>query len=114
MISNHNLTQGQLVSVSRLAKNSVAISPTIIKEFKTVRELSHENVNPILGACPEPGSIMIVSGENLPNLQLLFHCFCHQTETQIYTVIYLILVSCRIYGIQKMGTTQSESLLSQG
>ncbi|XP_063683413.1 atrial natriuretic peptide receptor 1-like isoform X3 [Bolinopsis microptera] len=54
--------KGQLVSVSRLAKNSVAISPTIIKEFKTVRELSHENVNPILGACPEPGSIMIVSG----------------------------------------------------
>ncbi|KAL5268664.1 hypothetical protein ACHWQZ_G002498 [Mnemiopsis leidyi] len=54
--------KGQIVSVSRLAKNSVAISPAIIKEFKTVRELSHENVNPILGACPEPGNIMIVSG----------------------------------------------------
>ena len=51
------------MSVTRLAKNSVTISPTIIKEFKTVRELSHENVNPILGACPEPGNIMIISGE---------------------------------------------------
>ena len=60
-------SQGQLVSVSRLAKNSVAISPAIIKEFKTVRELSHENVNPILGACPEPGNIMIVSGTFLSN-----------------------------------------------
>ena len=57
------LYQGQVVGIQKVHKTSITVNANIIKEFKTVRELSHENINPVYGACPEPNNILIVSGK---------------------------------------------------
>ncbi|CAH3159682.1 unnamed protein product [Porites lobata] len=52
--------QGQPVAVERLRKRSVQLTRDVLIELKQVRDLSHENLNPFIGACIESPNILLV------------------------------------------------------
>jgi len=51
---------GQEVAISRLRKRSVQLTREVLIELKQVRDLSHENLNPFIGACIESLHILLV------------------------------------------------------
>ncbi|XP_077977730.1 atrial natriuretic peptide receptor 2-like [Glandiceps talaboti] len=53
--------KGQYVAVKKVNKKSINITQSLLVEFKTMRDLQYENLNPFIGACIEPGNICLLS-----------------------------------------------------
>ncbi|XP_028406590.1 atrial natriuretic peptide receptor 2-like [Dendronephthya gigantea] len=55
------LLKGNYVAIKKLSKKSVDLTRNVLKELNLMREVRHENLNPFLGACVEPGNICVVT-----------------------------------------------------
>ncbi|XP_006811765.2 guanylate cyclase 32E [Saccoglossus kowalevskii] len=53
--------RGQVVAIQKINKKSVDLTRNLRKEFKALRDLKHDNINPFVGACVDPPNIAIVS-----------------------------------------------------
>ncbi|XP_041367586.1 atrial natriuretic peptide receptor 2-like [Gigantopelta aegis] len=52
--------RGSLVSVKRMSKNSVNLTKEVLQELNQLMELKHQNVCAFLGACVDPGRILLL------------------------------------------------------
>ncbi|XP_014672058.1 PREDICTED: resact receptor-like [Priapulus caudatus] len=52
--------RGTMVAIKDVTKEHINVSRNVLKEFFTIRDLLHENVNPFIGACIEPPNIAII------------------------------------------------------
>ncbi|XP_073235127.1 atrial natriuretic peptide receptor 1-like [Porites lutea] len=52
--------QGRTVAIKRLNKRSVHLTREVLIQLKQVRDITHENLNPFIGACIESPNIMLV------------------------------------------------------
>ncbi|XP_046856398.1 atrial natriuretic peptide receptor 1-like isoform X4 [Xenia sp. Carnegie-2017] len=62
--------KGNYVAIKKLSKKSVDLSRIVLKELNLMREVRHDNLNPFIGACIEPGNICIVTS------------YCHKGSLQ--------------------------------
>ncbi|XP_070568265.1 atrial natriuretic peptide receptor 1-like isoform X2 [Ptychodera flava] len=53
--------KGQYVALKKINKKSIEITPSLLLEFKIMRDLQHENLNQLVGACIEPGNICLLT-----------------------------------------------------
>ncbi|CAB4000162.1 atrial natriuretic peptide receptor 1-like [Paramuricea clavata] len=55
------LFKGNYVAIKKLSMKSIILTRNVLKELNLMREIRHENLNPFIGACIEPGNICIVT-----------------------------------------------------
>ncbi|XP_045210469.2 atrial natriuretic peptide receptor 1-like isoform X2 [Mercenaria mercenaria] len=53
--------RGKLLAIKYINKQYVAVSKPLIKEINEIRNLSHRNINPLVGACIDPMKICLLS-----------------------------------------------------
>ncbi|XP_070550787.1 atrial natriuretic peptide receptor 1-like [Ptychodera flava] len=53
--------QGHLVAIEPVHKKGINLTRDVLMELKQVRDVSHANLNPFVGACIDPPNICIVS-----------------------------------------------------
>eukprot|EP00794_Sanderia_malayensis_P009190 gene9190-10164_t len=53
--------KGTFVAVKKINKKSVELSRNILMELKQMRDIRHDNINMFIGACTEPGNILVVT-----------------------------------------------------
>ncbi|XP_060068241.1 atrial natriuretic peptide receptor 1-like [Ylistrum balloti] len=52
--------RGSLVSVKRMSRNSVNVTKDVLQELNHLMELKHQNVCAFVGACVDPGRILLL------------------------------------------------------
>ncbi|XP_055957672.1 atrial natriuretic peptide receptor 2 [Patella vulgata] len=51
---------GSMVSVKRMSKNNVSLTKEVLQELNQLMELKHQNVCAFVGACLDPGRILLI------------------------------------------------------
>merc|ERR1712136_37501 len=64
-LSNQKFTaaaiyKGDYVAIKKVARKSVELTNQVLVELKQIRNIRHNNLNQFIGACVEPGNVMIV------------------------------------------------------
>ncbi|KAK6191942.1 hypothetical protein SNE40_003513 [Patella caerulea] len=52
--------KGSMVSVKRMSKNNVSLTKEVLQELNQLMELKHQNVCAFVGACLDPGRILLI------------------------------------------------------
>ncbi|XP_065065708.1 uncharacterized protein LOC135691687 [Rhopilema esculentum] len=53
--------RGTFVAVKKINKRTVELSRNVLMELKQMRDIRHDNINMFIGACTEPGNVLIVT-----------------------------------------------------
>ncbi|KAK3753336.1 hypothetical protein QZH41_015271 [Actinostola sp. cb2023] len=73
-LNDNKCNVGNYVAVKQIIKPTINLTREILVELKEMRDLSHQNINPFIGACVEPPNICILQAYcNKGSLQDVLH-----------------------------------------